>query len=30
VKPCLENVSPRTVSPSLHPCPASGGALGFL
>ena len=27
---CLENVSPRTVSPSLHPCPASGGALGFL
>jgi hypothetical protein len=22
--------SPRTVSPSLHPCPASGGASGFL
>jgi len=24
------NALPRTVSPSLHPCPASGSALGFL
>jgi len=28
--PGLEALCPRTVSPSLHPCPASGGASGFL
>jgi hypothetical protein len=29
-EPCERFAQPRTVSPSLHPCPASGSASGFL
>jgi hypothetical protein len=30
VEPLRTSALPRTVSPSLHPCPASGSASGFL
>ena len=30
VEPLRTSALPRTDSPSLHPCPASGSALGFL